>query len=113
MAERKITSQRIPAPAWIGAVGIALLALIASSASVAAAPRALYVADGVAGGAGSPAQFSVSIPSGMPSALSPPELATGGDPQHLAVTSDGRHAYATAAERGSSTPTACGAPTAR
>jgi DNA-binding beta-propeller fold protein YncE len=82
------------------AAGAAVVALLAVPTTAAAGARAVYVASGVPGGPGTIAQFSVRVADGLPTPLSPPTVATGGDPQHVAVTSDGRFAYATAADPG-------------
>lgn len=57
--------------------------------------RALYVANGASGSRGTIWQASVRVPGGRPSPLAPPTIATAEDPKHIAVTEDGRFAYAT------------------
>ena len=79
---------------------VLLAALVIAMPADAAPPRALYSADGTTDGPGSIGLFSVAVPGGLPSMLEPPVVETGGDPQHLAVTTDGRRAYASAAGPG-------------
>jgi DNA-binding beta-propeller fold protein YncE len=79
---------------------LVVLATLALPAAAEAGARAAYVAVGTPDSPGTIAQFSVAVPGGMPAPLNPPSVPTGQDPQHIAVTADGRFAYATAAAKG-------------
>lgn len=77
-------------------VVVALVCAVAWPSGTADAARALLSVDGVPGGPGSITQFALEGPSGTPRALG--TAAAGADPQHVALTSDGRYAYASASE---------------
>jgi 6-phosphogluconolactonase (cycloisomerase 2 family) len=70
------------------------------AAPPSAAPRALYVANRPSDGPASLAQLSVAVPVGAASPLTPLTVAADPEPQHVAVTSDARFAYASAAGAG-------------
>lgn len=89
------TSRRAAASVALSAC--ALLAL--GAAAPAEGARTLYVADAGATGTGTIAQLAIA-PSGALTPLATPFAASGGEPQHIAISSDGRFAYATAAEPG-------------
>ena len=81
------------------AVTAALLLGGGLSPDVAEGKRTLYTADGVEGGPGTISQF-LTPPAGTPRPLIPRDVATGADPMHITVASDGRFAWASAAEVG-------------
>jgi hypothetical protein len=78
-------------------LGAALALVLAPTAASAAGT--LYAMDAGAAGVGTLAQFGLAA-NGVPTPLVPPSVTTGGQPQHLAVSSDGRFAYASATETG-------------
>lgn len=84
--------------AWICALATAIGGVALTG--TASAARVLYVSDAAAKDVGSLTLLGLSVPGGVPSPLTPPSIDTGGGPQHVALTSDGRFAYATAAEPG-------------
>ncbi|HVS99899.1 MAG TPA: beta-propeller fold lactonase family protein [Solirubrobacterales bacterium] len=78
------------------ASAIAVIALVIAlcAPGAGAEPRALYVGDGVAGSPGALWQFSLRA-GGLPLPLPSPAVAAGEDAKHIALTADGRFAYAT------------------
>lgn len=82
----------------------ALLLALAWSAVLAgpalAGPRVLYVANGLSASPGVLPQFSLNLPDGRPTPMDLPPVEAGDSPQHVALTPDGRFAYATAAASG-------------
>lgn len=81
-------------------VALALGLLAANVGSASAGPRTLYVANGLSASPGILPQFSLGLPGGKPSPLGVPSVEAGDGPQHVALTPDGRFAYATAAGSG-------------
>jgi 6-phosphogluconolactonase (cycloisomerase 2 family) len=75
-------------------MAIVALVLAVCAPTAGATPRALYVGDGVAGSPGELWQFSLRG-GGMPVPLPSPAVVAGEDAKHIALTADGRFAYAT------------------
>jgi DNA-binding beta-propeller fold protein YncE len=93
-AIRRVAGRLIRKPA-LAAIVVLAMAVVAPSA--AAGPRALYVGDGVAGSPGELWQFSLRA-GGLPVPLPSPAVVAGEDAKHIALTADGRFAYATGAD---------------
>ncbi len=81
-------------------LSLALALLAGMAGSALGGPRTLYVANGLSTAPGVLPQFSLNLPNGKPTLMDLPPVEAGDSPQHVALTPDGRFAYASSAAGG-------------